>query len=58
MDDAKTAKILMALLKKHSFTDEEKEAVQAAIGILSWTSLAKSRVKTRKNKLEKNAEWQ
>jgi hypothetical protein len=41
----------MGILKKYLFTDEEKEAVQAAIGILSWTSLAKSMTKNRKNKL-------
>lgn len=57
MDDKKAAEILISLLKKNSFTDEEKEAVQSAIGILSWTSLVNSRIKTRKDKLEKNAKW-
>lgn len=53
MDDKKAAEVLIGLLKKHSLTGEEKEAVKNAIGILSWTSLAQSRVKMRKEKLSK-----
>ena len=53
MDDKKAAEILIGLLKKYSLTGEEKEAVESAIGILSWTSLAQSRVKARKEKIKK-----
>lgn len=55
MDDKKAADILIGLLKKYSFDDEEKEAVHAAIGVLSWTSLAKGRIRAIKNKLDKSA---
>ena len=57
MDDKKATAVLIQLIKKFDFNDEEKEALAAAIGILSWTALAKSRVKglvtARKNKVEK-----
>ena len=57
MDDKKAAAVLMDILKKYSLDEEEKEAIKAAIGILSWTSLAKSRVKNLKDKLDKSAKW-
>ena len=57
MDDKKAAEILIKLLEKKLLSDEEKEAVKSAIGILSWTSLSKSRIKAIKNKKEKSAEW-
>lgn len=57
MDDKKAADILIGLLEKYSFSKEEQEAVQSAIGILSWTSLAKSRIKNKKEKLERNVKW-
>jgi len=44
---------LMVMLKKYSFTAKEKEAITAAIGALSWFSLADSRIKSIKNKREK-----
>jgi hypothetical protein len=53
MDDKKAANILIGLLKKYSLSGEEKEAVENAIGILGWTSLAQSRIKTRKEKKKK-----
>lgn len=52
MDDKKAAEILIKLLKKNELDDEEKEAVKNAIGILSWTSLAKSRIKEQKKKID------
>lgn len=55
MDDKKAAGILIGLLKKYSLAGEEKEAVENAIGILSWTSLAQSRLKARKEKMNKTA---
>ncbi len=50
MDDKKAAEILIGLLKKYPLSSEEKEAVENAIGILSWTSLAQSRIKKIKDK--------
>lgn len=57
MDDKKAAKVLLNLLEKHKLNDEEKKALESAIGILSWTSLSKSRIKAKKDKLDKSAEW-
>ncbi|MFA6410775.1 MAG: hypothetical protein WCW26_04355 [Candidatus Buchananbacteria bacterium] len=53
MDHKKAANILISLLKKYSLETEEKEAVETAIGILAWTSLSKSRIKTLKAKQTK-----
>lgn len=49
--------ILKNLLNRHPLTTEEKEAVMTAIGILSWGSLSKSRIKAQKAKRDKSAEW-
>lgn len=57
MDDKKAAEILINLLKKYSLTKGEKEAVESAIGILSWTTLSKSRIKKMKDKKEKSIKW-
>jgi hypothetical protein len=54
MEDKKAAEILIGLLKKNPLTGDEKEAVENAIGILSWTSLAQSRLKNKKEKLDKS----
>lgn len=58
MDDKKAAVILIKLLKKRSLNNQEREAISIAIGILSWTSLSKSRVKTLKARQDKSVEWQ
>lgn len=57
MDDKKAVNILIKLLEKDLLSAEEKEAVSAAIGILSWTSLSESRIKNLKNKRDKIAKW-
>jgi len=57
MEYEKAIAILKSLLEKHWLTDEEKEAVTTAIGILSMGSLAKSRLKALKAKREKSTEW-
>ena len=57
MDDKKAIRILSGMIEKYSLDEEEKEAIHAAIGILSWTSLAQSRIKAMKKKQEKSAEW-
>ena len=48
MDDKEAAEILIALSKKAAVNAREKEALAAAIGVLSWTALAKSRLKNLK----------
>lgn len=61
MDDKKAADILVKILKKYSLSKEEKEAIEAAIGILGWTTLAKSRLKNlgkkRKAERDKSTKW-
>ncbi|MFH1383114.1 MAG: hypothetical protein ABIH70_09540 [Chloroflexota bacterium] len=49
--------ILKSLLDRHSLDTKEKEAVMTAIGVLSWGSLAKSRIKAQKTKRDKSTEW-
>jgi len=50
MDHKQAALSLVNLLKKEFLTHEEKEALGIAIGVLSWTALAKSRIKNLKAK--------
>jgi hypothetical protein len=49
--------VLKSLLDRHSIDAEEKEAVMTAIGVLSWTSLSKSKLKEQKAKRDKSTEW-
>ena len=49
--------MLKRLLNKGSLDAEEKEAITAAIGILSWSSLARSRVKAQKGRRDKSTRW-
>jgi len=49
--------ILKSLLDKHPLSAEEKEAVLTAIGVLSWGSLSKSRIKAQKAKRDKSTQW-
>lgn len=53
IDDKKTIEILTSLLQNGILSNEEDEAVRSAIGILSWTSLAASRLKAIKAKRAK-----
>lgn len=57
MDYQKAIAILQSLLEKHPLDDEEKEAIMTAIGMLSWGSLAASRLKAKKAKRDKSTEW-
>jgi hypothetical protein len=51
MDHKKAIDILLNLREKNTtLTHEEKEAISTAIGIFSWTSLAKNRFKNNKEK--------
>jgi len=49
--------ILKRLLDKHSLDGEEKEAIITAIGVLSWGSLSKSKIKAQKVKRDKSTKW-
>ena len=57
MEYQKAVAILRSLLDKHSLDAEEKEAVLTAIGVLSWGSLSKSKIKAQKAKRDKSTEW-
>lgn len=57
MEYQKAIAVLKSLLDKHPLDDEEKEAVMTAMGILSWVSLSKSKIKALKAKRDKAAEW-
>lgn len=43
MNDKRAIEVLTALLKKHSVTGEEEEAIRLAIGILGWSTLAEGK---------------
>ena len=57
MEYDKAIAVLKRLLDRHSLDAEEKEAVMTALGVLSWGSLAKSRLKAQKAKRDKSTEW-
>jgi len=56
MEDKKALTILLKLLRKNVLNAEETAAVKSAIGLFSWTTLAKSRIKQIKAKREKSLE--
>jgi hypothetical protein len=53
----KAIAVLKSLLDRHPLTADEKQAVMTAIGVLSWGSLSKSRIKAQKAKRDKSTEW-
>lgn len=57
MEHKKEIDVLMNLQKTGTLNEEEKEAIGTAIGILGWTSLAKNRLKAKKEKREKDTQW-
>jgi len=58
MEHKKAIEVLMNLQKKkRTLNEEEQEAVSSAIGLLSWMSLAKNRLKALKEKREKDTKW-
>ena len=57
MEYQKAISILKSLLDRHSLDADEKEAVMTAIGVLSWGSLSKSKIKAQKAKRDKSTEW-
>ena len=57
MEYQRAIDVLKSLYERHPLSAEEKEAVMTAIGVLSWGSLAKSKIKALKAKREKSTEW-
>ena len=57
MEYEKAIAILKSLLYRRSLNAEEKEAVLTAIGVLSWGSLSKSKMKAQKAKRDKSTQW-
>lgn len=55
MKDKESIEILKGLLERGVLTPEEEEAVRSAIGVLSWTTLAESRIKGLKGRREKRS---
>ncbi len=49
--------VLKTLLDKHPLNTEEKEAIMTAIGLLSWGSLSKSVIKSKKAKRDQSTRW-
>ena len=56
MEHKEAADILIRMLDKRWLDAEEKEAVLAAVGVLAWTSLSKSKIKALKAKQDKSVE--
>ena len=50
MDDKQAITHLLQVLEKYELTDDEKEAVKKAIGIMSWTTLRTGAVKSMREK--------
>jgi hypothetical protein len=57
MEYQKAVTILKSLIEKHPLNAEEKEAVQTAMGILVWGSLAKSKTRAQIAKRDKRLRW-
>ena len=57
MEYEKAVAVLTTLLEKHPLSEEEKEAVVKAIGMLTLVSQSMSRVKDMKAKRQKATEW-
>lgn len=53
----KVVTILINLVDKNSLGAKEKEAVKAAIGVLSWAALSDSNTKRLKAKRDRSAKW-
>jgi hypothetical protein len=57
MENEKALDILKGLLGKPGLSTEEKEAVTAAVGLLSLAVLSKSKIKALKDRRSKSTEW-
>lgn len=57
MEYNEAIEILQGILKNHPLNEKEKEAVMTALGVLSWGGLYESKLKDRKSKRDKSAQW-
>jgi len=57
MEYQKAVDVLKSLLDKPQLNTEGKKTVMTAIGLLSWGSLAKSKLKAQKAKRDKSTRW-
>jgi hypothetical protein len=53
MEDSEAVKVLIAMLKKYPLSDEEKEAMKAAVGLMGWTKLVEGFNERRKAKRDR-----
>ena len=56
MTDKEAIKLLTGMLTKYPLTDEEKEAIREAIGILGWSKLMEGWTERKKRARDKRAE--
>lgn len=54
MNYKESLKILVRIIENKNLTSEEKEALGVCLGLLSWATLADSRIKNLRNKKERN----
>ena len=57
MEYQKATELLKNLCEKCPLTQEEKDAIIKAMGMMSWASLSESRLKSQKARREKSADW-
>lgn len=57
MEQKDAIEVLKKLMEKHPLSDEEKEAVMTAIGMLGWAALGKKVIRAKKEKRERSADW-
>lgn len=50
MQQKKALEILLEMMKKYPLTEEERDAVMTAVGILSWTYLGETRLEAKRSK--------
>jgi len=56
MTDKEAIKLLTGMLTKYQLTEEEKEAIREAIGILSWSKLMEGWTERKKRARDKREE--
>ena len=56
MTDKEAIALLTGMLTKYPLTDEEKEAIREAIGILSWSKLMEGWTERKKRARDKREE--
>ena len=56
MTDKEAIALLTGMLTKYQLTDEEREAIREAIGMLGWSKLMEGRVEGMKSARDKREE--